>query len=105
MTYHVSVVEFLYAELRSGILKGEYKPGSVLRQEDIAQKFEVSRVPVREALSKLEAEGFLALRPRRGYAVISLNPDEISEIFDLRMIIESHAGQIATKHRSEADAR
>lgn len=106
MTYQfpqLSVVEFLYSEIRAGILRGEYKPGSVLRQEDIARRFQVSRVPLREAFSKLDAEGFLALRPRRGYAVISLNPGEIEEIFDLRMVIESHAGQIATTHRTEAD--
>lgn len=106
MTDHfsqLSAVEFLYSEVRAGILRGEYKPGSVLRQEDIARKFQVSRVPLREAFSKLDAEGFLALRPRRGYAVISLNPDEIEEIFDLRMVIESHAGQIATVRRNESD--
>jgi DNA-binding GntR family transcriptional regulator len=98
-----SVVAMLCGEIRQNILTGRYPPGQVLRQEDLAQHYEVSRVPLREAFSKLEAEGYLTLRPRRGYAVSSLNPEEISEIFDLRMLIESHAGQIATKNRTPAD--
>ncbi|WP_172331059.1 GntR family transcriptional regulator [Mangrovicoccus sp. HB161399] len=94
----------LYREIRERILSGQYAPGSVLRQEDIARQFETSRVPLREAFSKLEAEGFLILRPRRGYAVISLEPEEIAEIFDLRTVIEGHAGQIATRMQKPGDA-
>lgn len=98
-----SVVTMLCGEIRQNILTGRYPPGLVLRQEDLAQQYDVSRVPLREAFSKLEAEGYLTLRPRRGYTVSSLNPEEISEIFDLRMLIESHAGQIATQKRTQAD--
>ncbi|MBC2667133.1 GntR family transcriptional regulator [Novosphingobium flavum] len=101
--FPTSVVAMLCVEIKKSILTGKYKPGLVLRQEDLAQQYDVSRVPLREAFSKLEAEGYLTLRPRRGYAVSSLNPDEISEVFDLRMLIESHAGQIATKNRTEED--
>lgn len=98
-----SVVAVLCDEIRHKVLTGQYPPGLVLRQEDLAQQFGVSRVPLREAFSKLEAEGYLTLRPRRGYAVSALNHDEISEVFDLRMLIESHAGLIATKNRTQED--
>lgn len=103
MSLPMSVVGSLCEEIRSNILRGKYKPGTVLRQEELAQQFEVSRVPLREAFSKLEAEGYLLLRPRRGYSVSSLNPEEISEIFDLRMLLESHASQIATRNRTQED--
>lgn len=95
----------LYSEIRERILSGQYAQGSVLRQEEIARQFKISRVPLREAFSKLEAEGFLMLRPRRGYAVISLEPDEIAEIFDLRTVVEGHAGQIATRMQKPGDVQ
>lgn len=103
LSSHVSVARALYDRIKENILSGRYRPGAVLRQEDLAQQFSVSRVPLREAFSKLEAEGLLSLRPRRGYSVISLNPDEIAEIFDLRMLIEAHAGQVATKNQTRED--
>lgn len=97
------MVSVLCDEIRHKVLTGQYPPGLVLRQEDLAQQFGVSRVPLREAFSKLEAEGYLTLRPRRGYAVSALNGEEIAEVFDLRMLIESHAALIATKNRTRAD--
>jgi len=105
MSLPVSVVDSLCTEIRKMILHGKYPPGTVLRQEEIASQFEVSRVPLREAFSRLEAEGYLRLRPRRGYSVASLNPEEIAEIFDLRMVVESHAGQIATLNRTAQDVK
>lgn len=103
MTVLMSVVGTLCAEIKDNILTGKYLPGTVLRQEELAKQFDVSRVPLREAFSKLEAEGYLLLRPRRGYSVATLNPEEIAEVFDMRMVIESHAGQIATKNRTDED--
>lgn len=105
MALPVSVVDSLCVEIRKSILTGKYPPGTVLRQEELAQQYSVSRVPLREAFSRLEAEGYLLLRPRRGYSVASLNQDEIAEIFDLRMVIESHAAQIATLNRTPEDIR
>lgn len=105
MALPVSVVDSLCVDIKKSILSGKYPPGTVLRQEELAQQYNVSRVPLREAFSRLEAEGYLLLRPRRGYSVASLNPEEISEIFDLRMVIESHAAQIATLNRTQDDIR
>lgn len=105
MSLPVSVVDSLCTEIKQKILHGEYLPGTVLRQEEVASQFNVSRVPLREAFSRLEAEGYLRLRPRRGFSVASLNRDEIAEIFDLRMVIESHAGQIATMNRTAQDVK
>ena len=95
----------LYREIRKRILSGLYLPGTVLRQQDIAEQFDTSRVPLREAFSKLEAEGFLILRPQRGYAVASLTPADITEIFNLRAVLERHAGQLATRMQRNGDAQ
>jgi DNA-binding GntR family transcriptional regulator len=97
--------EVIYQRIRADILNGILKPGETLRQEVWAQQFGASRVPLREALSRLEAEGLIVLRPRRGYAVTSLDRAEILEIFELRMVIEEHAGYIAGRARTGDDIR
>jgi DNA-binding GntR family transcriptional regulator len=95
--------EVIYQRLRLDILNGALERGQILRQEEIAQRLSVSRVPLREAMSRLEAEGLLVLRPRRGYAVTSLDQAAIVEIFELRMVVEEHAGSIAALARTTHD--
>lgn len=98
-----SLPEFVYGELRKAILNGVFAPGQMLRQEDVAQKMGVSRSPLREALPRLEAEGIVVLHPRRGYAVAELQPDEINEVFELRVLLESHIAKQSIAMRTEAD--
>ena len=98
-----SLPETTYSWLRESIQSGALPPGSELRQERIAKKFGISRVPIREAMSRLQAEGLVELRPRRGFAVKSLDVAQIVEIFELRMVIEEHAMMTATVMRSERD--
>lgn len=100
-----SLPEIVYGQIRRAILTGEMPPGYVLRQEELAQKLGISRVPLREALRRLETEGIVILRPRRGYAVVSLSPDEIREIFELRAVIEAHAGELAAQNRTDEDIK
>lgn len=99
----LSLPEAIYLAMREKILTGGYKLGEALRQENLAKEFEASRVPVREALNRLEAEGLVILRPRRGFVVASLDIDEIAEIFELRMVLEEHASTVATKNRTAKD--
>jgi len=100
-----SLPHMLYEQLRSYLLVGELKSGQVLRQEELARRFNVSRVPLREALSQLEADGLIEARPRRGYAVTALDSEEIVELFELRMVIEEHAGRIAARSRTPQDIK
>src|SRR5690606_16242608 len=79
----------VYKKLRDAILNGIFSPGQMLRQDDVASKLGVSRSPLREALPRLEAEGIVVLHPRRGYAVASLDPEQITEVFDLRCLLET----------------
>lgn len=99
----LTVSEAIRTRLREAILKGAYRPGSVLRQEELARHFGASRVPLREAMTRLEVEGLLVLRPRRGYAVLSLDPAEILEIFQLRAVVEEHLAGFAAKLRTRED--
>ncbi|HEX4682189.1 MAG TPA: GntR family transcriptional regulator [Gemmatimonadaceae bacterium] len=74
--------------LRERILRGDYPEGEPLRQDALADELGVSRIPVREALRQLEAEGLVTFNPHRGAVVSSLSLDEIVELFELRADIE-----------------
>ena len=100
----VSAQQATHAKLRAMIFSGELQAGQPMRQEEIARQLGVSRLPVREALNRLATEGLVELKPRRGYFVTSLNSDEIEDIFDMRAMLESRAGLLATERRSKADA-
>jgi DNA-binding GntR family transcriptional regulator len=75
--------------LRERILRGDFPEGEPLRQDALADELGVSRIPVREALRQLEAEGLVTFSPHRGAVVSSLSLDEIDELFELRAEIES----------------
>lgn len=74
--------------LRERILRGIYPDGEPLRQDTLADDLGVSRIPIREALRQLEAEGLVTFNPHRGAVVSSLSLDEIEELFELRAEIE-----------------
>jgi DNA-binding GntR family transcriptional regulator len=100
-----SLPETVYVQLRQAIHNGVLKPGEVLRQEDLARKLGVSRAPLREALPRLEADGMIILRPRRGYSVVELDPEEIEDIFDMRATVEEKAVRAATARRRPEDVQ
>lgn len=79
------------AALRRALHQGRWPPGAPLRQEDLAAEFGVSRIPVREALNKLQAEGLVVVEPNRGAFVARLSVSEVDEIFDLRVLLECDA--------------
>jgi DNA-binding GntR family transcriptional regulator len=76
-------------KLRDKIVRGEIPEGEQLRQDAIAQEFQVSRIPVREALRQLEAEGLITIILHRGAVVSSLSPTDIKDIFEMRALLES----------------
>ena len=84
-----TVVSMTADALRERILRGDYAEGAPLRQDAIARDLGVSRIPVREALRQLEAEGLVTFSPHRGAIVSSLSLKEIRELFELRAEIES----------------
>lgn len=96
-----SLPELAYEHLRDSILDGRLEAGAPLRQEEIAASLGISRLPIREALRRLESEGLALLRPRRGYVVASLNRDEIDDVLDLQATLEARAGHAATLRRTD----
>jgi DNA-binding GntR family transcriptional regulator len=83
-----SLTSSITAELRDAILQGTYPAGSQLRQDALAQSFGVSRIPVREALFQLDAEGLVRITPQKGAVVSELSELEIRDVFELRAILE-----------------
>lgn len=102
-SFNNSIQDQIYTRLRREILDGVYQPGQTLRQEEMARQSNASRVPLREALARLEAEGLIVRRPRRGYAVALLDHADIVEIFELRMVLEEHAAHLAARSRTADD--
>jgi len=78
------IAEALREEIQGGVLV----PGEPIRQERVAARFGVSRIPVREAFGRLEAEGLMIVRPNRGAFVAALGTEELREAYDLRVLVE-----------------
>jgi DNA-binding GntR family transcriptional regulator len=95
--------ERVAAALRADILSGKTKPGTVLRQEDLAAQFAMSRIPVRDALRLLEAEGLVTIATNRGAQVTQLSPDEVAEIYHLRILLEGNCLSVAMTQMSETE--
>jgi DNA-binding GntR family transcriptional regulator len=87
--------------LRRAIFRGEFPPGGRLRQVELAERFGVSPVPVREALRALEQEGVVASIPRRGWIVTKLSVEDIQEIYELREFLEQRALRDAMPNLTE----
>lgn len=83
--------QFVYGLLRESILARVLRPGMRLRQEEMAQALGVSRIPVRTALYRLQADGLVNLLPNRGAVVRVLSKSEVEEIYRLRLLLETEA--------------
>ncbi|HTU34826.1 MAG TPA: GntR family transcriptional regulator [Candidatus Acidoferrum sp.] len=91
--------------LREKILSGELREGQQLRQDVIAAEFQISRIPVREALSHLAAEGLIKIFANRGAVVSALSPEEIGELFETRAVLECYMLREAIPNLREDDFR
>jgi len=85
---HRTLSAMITDQLRQAILDGTHPAGSQLRQDALGEAYGVSRIPVREALFQLEAEGLVKIVPQKGAIVSELSLDEINDVFDLRIILE-----------------
>jgi DNA-binding GntR family transcriptional regulator len=88
-----TVEDMVHHVVRQAIVNGVFEPGERLPQDRIAQSIGVSRIPVRAALRRLEAEGFVVFEPHKGATVRALSTAEIAEIYELRAILEAYAVQ------------
>lgn len=90
-----ALAERLRTQIRGKILRGEYEPGRLVIEADLAEEFGVSKTPVREVLQLLAAEGLVAVLPKKGYMVRTMDFGDVREIMDVRMLLEPHAAATA----------
>ncbi len=93
------VYEQLIAEIRSGVLK----PGDRLIETDLAKRLGLSRTPVREAIRQLESDGLVTHQPRNGATVRKLDYSEITELYEMRAVLEGTAARFAARAASEVE--
>src|ERR1700741_2084199 len=98
-----SLSSVVIERLREKILTGELREGEQLRQDAIASEFQISRIPVREALSHLAAEGLITIVANRGAVVSALSPDEIMQMFETRAVLECYMLREAIPNTKEED--
>ena len=102
MTIETSKAVEIALVLEQAIVSGELEPGQVLRQEELSERFDVSRTPVREALRRLAALGLVSFVPNRGVRVRTITMEELREAFLVRAELESLATEIAAAKFTEA---
>ncbi len=98
-----SLTSAVVDKLRDQIIRGEILEGTQLRQDVIAAQFHVSRIPVREALRQLDAEGLITIVPNRGAIVPQLSPDDIEELFAIRALLEPEVLKHSIAHLTFED--
>ncbi len=99
-----SISDQLYELLRERILSGDLPAGEQIRQDVIASSYEVSKIPVREALARLQQDGFVSVHAKRGFFATSLTHSEAEDVFHLRLKIEPEAAAQGALNATEEDA-
>ena len=98
-----SLTSAVAEKLRDQIIRGEIAEGAQLRQDVIARQYQVSRIPVREALRQLDAEGLITIVPNRGAIVPALSPHDIEELFAIRALLEPEVLKLSIPRLTPAD--
>jgi DNA-binding GntR family transcriptional regulator len=95
--------EVAYEALLQAIREGQFRPGDRLREIDISDRLSLSRTPIREALRKLESDGVVEHRPRLGAVIRTLSHAEVVELYEMRVVLERTAAEMAAKHAIAAE--
>lgn len=95
--------EIVFESLREAIISGRLKPGERLMEAQLAEELGVSRTPVREAVRKLELEGFVAMLPRKGAYVAGISLKDIVDVFEIRGALEALAAGLAAERITDGE--
>lgn len=97
--------EVAYNGLLEGIRRGDFRPGEPIREEHVTAWLKISRTPVRDAMRRLEAEGYLVHERHRGAVVATLDDQAVTELYALREVLEGAAAAMAARHASDLEIR
>src|SRR5690606_26172967 len=93
----------VYEMMADAIIRGEFAPGSRLVEMDLAERFSISRGPLREAMRRLAERGLIVRTARQGARVTKLSPEVLEEISTVRELLESAACRLAAENMSDAE--
>lgn len=100
---HQTLRERIVETIRDAIIKGSLQPGERLTEPDLADRFGISRTPIREAFRQLESEGFLQVIPRKGALVTPITEKDVREFYEIKGILEGHAARVATERLTDKE--
>jgi DNA-binding GntR family transcriptional regulator len=100
---HGSTPDVVRDGVRRAILDGDFEPGAQLRQDELAERYGTSRIPVREALRQLESEGLVTIHPNRGAVVSTLSLEDVLEMLEIRIALECRALRLAIPNMVDVD--
>lgn len=100
---HLTLREKIVETVRHAIVNGQLPPGTRVAEPELADRFGISRTPIREAFRQLESEGFISVVPRKGAVVASFSEKDISDFYDIKMVLEGYAARCAAKNLTEKD--
>ena len=103
MTAPTSLAERAYVDLREEIIDVSLAPGTLLREDELMQRLGVGRTPVREAVQRLQRDGFVTVIPRRGTLVSEISITDLAAIYEVRKQLESWASRLAAERATEDD--
>jgi DNA-binding GntR family transcriptional regulator len=93
----------IYRALKEAILTGELKPGDVLSEVELAQRWEVSRTPIREAIRQLEQENLIRWSPRRGGVVPGITVASVRDLYEVREVLEALSARLLAERGAQED--
>jgi DNA-binding GntR family transcriptional regulator len=97
---HLTLRERILETIRDAIIKGALKPGEKVAEPELAERFGISRTPIREAFRQLESEGYLTVIPRKGAVVTSFSQKDVEEFYAIKSILEGYAARRACENLS-----
>jgi DNA-binding GntR family transcriptional regulator len=100
---HLTLREKILETIRDAIMTGTLKPGEKVAEPDLAEKFGISRTPIREAFRQLESEGYLTVIPRKGAVVTSFSSKDVEEFYAIKSILEGYAAHQACSNLTDKE--
>lgn len=100
---HQTLREKILETIRDAILSGSLKPGEKVAEPELAERFGISRTPIREAFRQLESEGYLTVIPRKGAVVTALSERDVKEFYTIKAILEGYAARMAAKKLTDRE--
>ena len=100
---HLTLREKILENIRDAIISGSLKAGSRVSEPELAERYGISRTPIREAFRQLESEGYLTVIPRRGAVVSEFSEKDVEEFYAIKSILEGYAARRACEKLSDRD--